>query len=308
MAIGGTPCPPGYTKVLFAGLPTCEKRTATGVLRAIQGQPKPEIIRRAAAAAQVAAETTPIAVLPPPPRPTNDVAAQEVEPMPKSFASVNIAPPGFAPPDASAGFNLGGAIVGGLTGLLTGGPGGALVGAVGGSGLLGEGSDVPDVGMPGGTSLLGGCPPGYRRASDGGCAPTLTTSVQAALPGGASGSYPSGSDYGGAVMGAFGVPALQPAVVTQTVRRCPPGAVLGRDGLCYTKGSIPPKYRAYRPKPKPVVSRADFKAIQRADRARKRLINLTKKAGAFASMKKPSTSRGSRGVITKSEAARALRK
>jgi len=130
----------------------------------------------------------------------------------------------------------------------------------------------------------GPCPAGAFRVGDNCVDP------RRALPGGKPMISPAAADqFGAAVVGAFGIPALEPQVIPTTRMRCPKGTVLGEDDLCYNKGSIPVKYRKWRPGPKPVVSRADQKAIQRADRARKRLVSLTKKAGAHASLTKPRT-------------------
>lgn len=204
--------------------------------------------------------------------------------------------------------NLIGAIVGGLTGFATGGPGGAVVGALsgalgsGGGSTGGQGSSIPDAQSFAGTS----CPPGYYSVG-GTC-----INPGAAFPGGAPLTLPqSGTQVtqGGSAMpgGMGGVVAVAPNTYSTLRRSCPPGMVLGRDDLCYYKGMLPKSMRKW-PYTKPYITRSDYKAIARADRTRKKLIGLTKKAGAFASMKRPSTRGGSKGVITKSEAARALRR
>lgn len=81
--------------------------------------------------------------------------------------------------------------------------------------------------------------------------------------------------------------AVEPEVMQVSRRDCPPSYVLAIDGLCYPKQMVPARFREWKPAPRPVVSRADQKAIQRANRARKRLVNLTKKSGAHASLTKP---------------------
>lgn len=171
---------------------------------------------------------------------------------------------GSPAPVTSASFlsRLGGAVVGGLTG----GIGGAITGAITdpfGSG----GRDMPAARPPVPSSFAGpaapsGCrPPGILVA--GRCVdPT------AALPGGrpfVSGPGTAVVPAGGgmAVVGSFGIPALEPAVVPTPTRRCPPGAVLGKDNLCYMKGSIPRQFRKYPPRPKPVVSAHDAKMMRK---------------------------------------------
>lgn len=81
--------------------------------------------------------------------------------------------------------------------------------------------------------------------------------------------------------------AVEPEVMQVSRRDCPPSYVLAIDGLCYPRQMVPARFREWKPAPRPVVSRADQKAIQRAARAKKRLVNLTKKAGAHASLTKP---------------------
>lgn len=194
---------------------------------------------------------------------------------------------------------IGGAIGGPAGAAIGGAVGGALTGHGGGGG----GTAVATGIMPGGSASP--CPTGYM-STPLGC---VATSPTAYLPGGAPATLPQSgtqvADYGAAVMGRYGA-GLQPAVYSTQRRRCPRGTVLGDDGLCYDKGKV----RGHRmwPYHRPPVTRGDFNAIRKADRARKTLVGLTKKAGAFAAMKKPRQLSGSRGVITKSEAARALRR
>lgn len=91
------------------------------------------------------------------------------------------------------------------------------------------------------------------------------------------------STGGTAVMGAFGMPAQQAVVIGEIhgrpVRRCNPGLVLGKDNLCYPKGSLPRMYRKWKPAPRPAISAADTKAINRADRAKQRVKRLASKVG-----------------------------
>ena len=75
-----------------------------------------------------------------------------------------------------------------------------------------------------------------------------------------------GSDgYGPAVMGFFGV-GLVPRVEVQTVRRCPPGMQLGRDGVCYDGLPRNSAKRAHPLGIKPLMTGGDRAAIARAKR------------------------------------------
>lgn len=91
----------------------------------------------------------------------------------------------------------------------------------------------------------------------------------------------------GAQLPMVGAIATEPEMEQITRRDCGPGRVLAMDGLCYPKKMLPKTFRMHPPAPKPVVSAADRKAIQRAERTKKKLVNLTKQAGAHASLTKP---------------------
>lgn len=155
------------------------------------------------------------------------------------------------------------------------------------------------------------CPDGFEER-DGDCVRTgMRGTIERTLPGGRTGTM---SDvFGDAVIGAFGIPAIVPADVGSIQRadgsvgpilRCPPGAVLGKDSLCYMKGSIPVQFRKHRPSPRPLLSAADGKTLRRAKTLEKKLKRVSSKF-----LPRPrARGGGSRGVITKAEAARALRK
>jgi len=134
------------------------------------------------------------------------------------------------------------------------------------------------------------CPPGFRANSRTGIceAMGMTGAVQRFVPGGQTGTLPqmpAAQGYGNAVMGSFGVPALQPAQASSVSLRCPPGSVLGKDNLCYQKGSIPAQFRKWRPARKPPISAKDWKALQTADRVRGKAKTIAGKAG-FSCRKK----------------------
>jgi hypothetical protein len=175
-----------------------------------------------------------------------------------------------------------GAILGGIGGLITGGPGGIIPGAIGGYLGTGTGSgespSSPGVTHAGTGALTSGCPTGYEWDGTRCVQSGLGGTVARILPGGSTGALPQGNGYGQAVMGAFGVPALQPAQVGSTlygpILRCPPGAVLGKDNLCYMKGSITNKQRKWPKPPRPLLSAGDMKTLRKV----KSLENRVKKA------------------------------
>jgi hypothetical protein len=108
----------------------------------------------------------------------------------------------------------------------------------------------------------------------------------AAPPGGAPFiTTPTGTQVtrggGAAVVGAFGLPALQPAGIARTVLKCARGMVLGKDNLCYPKAILGRRstWRKWRQPPRPPVSSGDVAAIRRAERARGRVLELGKDVG-----------------------------
>lgn len=128
------------------------------------------------------------------------------------------------------------------------------------------------------------CPPGFQANPNTGICEVagFGGAVQRFLPGGQTGTLPqvpAATGYGNAVMGSFGVPALQPAQAQSVALRCPPGSVLGKDNLCYQKGSIPMQFRKWRPARKPPISAKDWKALQVADRVQKKAKTVATKAG-----------------------------
>jgi len=153
-------------------------------------------------------------------------------------------------------------------GFATGGPAGAVAGAF--RDPFGSGDGSRAFGEP------SQCPPGRFRVGNQ-CVDPL-----ALPPGGEPVTIPvSGTSVGngaGAVIGSFGIPAMRPVTVTRPTSRCMPGAILGRDGLCYMKGSIPKSFRKWRPAPKPPMSAADAKALRRIGSLQKKVTRLAKSA------------------------------
>lgn len=90
---------------------------------------------------------------------------------------------------------------------------------------------------------------------------------------------PSMDGYGAAVMGLYGL-GLQPRVEVQTVRRCPGGMALGKDGICYEGLHRNSPRRAWPMGMKPLMTGGDRAAIAKAKRV------ATKLAGARKSISK----------------------
>lgn len=159
------------------------------------------------------------------------------------------------------------ALIGGALGFVTGGPGGAAVGALGG--LLGKGSEPPQ-----GTPTIPGnfagnqCPQGTFELA-GRCIDVI--------PGGANrgdGIFVPPVPGRPGLVGQMG--AWEPQVMTQTTRRCGPGAVLGMDGLCYDRRAISNRQRMWPKGRKPLLTGGEMAAISKAARAARR-VNSTRK-------------------------------
>lgn len=180
--------------------------------------------------------------------------------------------------------------IGGVLGTALGGPVGGAIGKG-----LGDmfGNERP-MSNPGGTSNAkkelarsGGCPDGRIQMG------TQCIDPLAGMPGGIPLSIPSAGTMvghgGGAVIGAFGLPAQEPTLFSQLVRRCGPGMVLGEDDLCYPKAILPKRsqYRKWKGAVKPPVTAADMKAIRRANSTRNRVLDLAKDVGLHAAKSAP---------------------
>ena len=132
---------------------------------------------------------------------------------------------------------------------------------------------------------LRGCPSGFITDEFGQCVraevgPRLRDRLAAIIPGGGTGLVPS-DDFGEAVVGAFGIPALEPAVFSQIRHQCPSGMVLGRDMLCYPKAVLrrDSKFRKWRPGPRPLLSGGKRKAIRTARAAILEVKEVAKSLG-----------------------------
>lgn len=170
-------------------------------------------------------------------------------------------------PQASQGFIE--AITGGLSGFATGGILGGLGGAV--TGLFGGGGGSTTVYRP------DPCPEGFSWNGETCVRSGAIGTIQQILPGGQTGT---GVDvYGQATVGSFGIPALVPATGSVPTRRCPPGAFLGKDNLCYQRGSIPNSFRKWPKPPKPILSAQDAKTLRKIGSIQNRVKRAWTTAG-----------------------------
>lgn len=174
---------------------------------------------------------------------------------------------------------LGGAILGGITGFLTGGPGGAAVGAVTGW-FAGEGESPTSPGVAGGTGygaapLATGCPTGYVWRN-GQCEKEgIVGWGQRTIPGGATGVAPYQPGY----VAGYGVPGSSPQARQQTTLRCLPGMVLGRDNLCYPKRMLRPSDRKHPPGTKPLLTGGEMKTLRKIGSLQKKVQKAWTTAG-----------------------------
>ena len=194
-----------------------------------------------------------------------------------------------------------GAIGGAVGGLLGGGPLGAIGGAI--SGFTKRAAPVTTQPFPTTTVFPGSgrgfspfgaqCATGFTRDSSGNCVPLrgapvpgVLGEIQRFLPFGQTGR----TEFGAAVMGQFGA-ALEPGFRDTSTAVCPPGTVLGMDRLCYNKGDIKNKERAWPRGRKPLLTGGEMRCISIAAGAAKRLERKTKQLQSLGMLKKPSTSR-----------------
>jgi hypothetical protein len=107
------------------------------------------------------------------------------------------------------------------------------------------------------------CPTGYV-LRNGVCERVgVVGAVQRILPGGQTGTVPSGAQIGQAVMGQYG-PALVPTELARSTSKCITGMVLGKDGLCYNKRDITNKERLWPRGTRPLLSGGDRKTLRKA--------------------------------------------
>lgn len=124
-------------------------------------------------------------------------------------------------------------------------------------------------GPQGGGGGVSNCPAGYKPDGKGGC---QLEGVAPYIPGDVgrpdTGWTPVAGMYG---MGASPIP------VQQTVRACPPGYVLGMDGVCYDH--LERRFRAHKPGRKPMLTGGDLNALSRARQLQKSIGKLNTRFG-----------------------------
>lgn len=279
------------------------EREPLGARAALVRAPTPNVTRQAAAANPQASPTR--ASLVPGSAP---LVASALTPPREVVASPLVTP---REPSMSLLGRIGGAIKGAVGGFVAGGPAGAIGGAALGA-ISSGGARRPNVGtraivgtLPSALPALVGqttCPPGSFKGPFG---------CMDLMPGGAgsgSGIVVSPGDPRRTRGGPMEMGGYAPARTTLEVRRCGKGAVLGFDGLCYDKRMLRKDQRAWVPGRKPLLTGGDLNAIAKAARAARRMKGQQRKLERLGLLKRPTRHAGSsRGVITKAEAARALR-
>jgi len=101
-------------------------------------------------------------------------------------------------------------------------------------------------------------------------------------------------DFGTAEMGQFGA-GLNPAVFLTETRRCPRGAVLGSDGLCYNRRDIANTNRMWPRGRRPLLTGGEMRCISIASSASKKLQRKQKQLQDMGMLPKPSK-RGRRAL------------
>jgi len=164
-----------------------------------------------------------------------------------------------------------------IGGFFTGGPVGAVTGLF--TGDRGGGPAVIAEPLPPETRSPAGCPTGFTRDPISGvCLAVGSPAFESAV------GRPTDA-FGAAVVGQFGA-GLQPAVSTRTMLMCPPGAVLGKDELCYNRGSITNKQRKWPRGRAPLLTGGERNAISKAAAAARKIQRTTKQLEKLGMLKK----------------------
>lgn len=146
---------------------------------------------------------------------------------------------------------------------------------VGGGGETPTSPGTKPTGFVGGS---GACPTGYRWDGQRCIETGMGGAIERFLPGGQTGT---GMDvYGQAVVGAWGKPALVPYTGSIPTRRCPPGAVLGKDNLCYARNSIPNSERKWPKPPRPLLTAQEMKTLRKIKSLEKKVKRAWQAAGS----------------------------
>jgi len=162
-------------------------------------------------------------------------------------------------------------IIGGLGGLLAGGPIGAAVGFLTADTGGAAAAEAPRAPRP--SFAADPCPGGFQIPGTNRCFETPI--VPQVAPGTSTALVPVAD----VSQGIFGALSTLPAVVNSQRLMCPRGLVLGKDNRCYAKGTIPAKLRKWRPATRPPVTAADARAIRRAAATKARVKKLATSVG-----------------------------
>lgn len=152
-------------------------------------------------------------------------------------------------------------------------------------GFGGNGTIRKGLGISGGS-----CPSGYtwkEGPGGGSCVsptPGMRGRVQRALPGGRTGY--DAAEYGEAVMGQFGA-GMIPATFEGVTRRCPRGAVLATDGLCYNTRDLSNKNREWPRGRRPLLTGGEMRAISIASAAAAKFERTQKRLQRMGMIKTP---------------------
>ena len=137
-----------------------------------------------------------------------------------------------------------------------------------------------------------GCPTGFKLVRGRCVRRGVGGTLQRLIPGGETGVL--SDEFGNAVMGGFGVAALEPAMVGNITRRdgtqgvilrCPRGTILAIDNLCYNKSVLPVKFRKWRPAPKGPISAKDWRTVKTFDSVQKKVKTLASDSGLTCAKK-----------------------
>jgi len=178
-------------------------------------------------------------------------------------------------------------------------------GAGGPKGVAAIGSNLPgplgELSRIGGSLLGGGggaapriCPPGTpgcgpRQITPTACPPGTIWDPQGGFcvsPRSPFGGRQLADQFGDAEAGRFGA-GLVPASVSGITRRCPRGAVLGLDGLCYNKRDLRNGDRMWPRGTRPLLTGGDMRCIRIAARASNKLRTKTKQLQRMGMLPKP---------------------
>lgn len=199
------------------------------------------------------------------------------------------------PPNEQRNF-VHGRIIGAVGGFLTGGVTGALGGAIRGGRRKGGSPQqfATSAGPPAARRDFGSQSAFLRaRASGAQCpADRIRVGNRCVKP---SAVAPFGQPFitplqgPGTAMVTTGV--YSPQIDMQEIRRCGPGDVLGKDGFCHPKGSIPNKQREWPRGRRPLGTPGEMAALAKAASFGRRMETTVKRMQKIGVLKRPKSSR-----------------